>query len=164
MGYNRFFISFFRRWIRRALFVLIFCSFTSINLNEQQLPKNDKTSAFTFAPWQTVLITSAECNAVFGCQQESAFFCKSDLFFLLNPSYLLWTTTAPQLEIPSDPSNSGESKSYEIDRHSLFMYLRLKTTDYRLQTTDSDIWGFELYIWYTNIQMYIAYFGYWTRT
>ena len=87
-------------------------SFTSINLYEQQLPENDNASAFTFAPWQTVLKTSAGSNAVFGCQQESAFVVSQISLFVLqiDPSYLLWTTTAPHLEIPSDPFNSNEMK------------------------------------------------------
>lgn len=55
----------------------------------------------------------------------------------------MWTTTAPQLEIPSDPSNSGESKSYEIRKRtpqSIYVFIttdyRLQTADYRLQATD----------------------------
>ena len=59
-------------------------SLTSIKLYEQQLPENNSTCAFTFAPWQTVLITSAGSNAVFGCQQESAFVV-NQIHFLVKP-------------------------------------------------------------------------------
>ena len=48
----------------------------------------------------------------------------------------MWTTTAPQLEIPSDPSTSGESKSYEIQRRAPQSIYVFKTTEYRLLTTD----------------------------
>ena len=48
----------------------------------------------------------------------------------------MWTTTAPQLEIPSDPSTSGESKSYEIQRRAPQSIYVFRTTEYRLLTTD----------------------------
>ena len=78
--------------------------------------------------------------------------CKSDLFFLLNPSYLLWTTTAPQLEIPSDPFNSGESKFYEIRKRAPQSIYVFKTTVYRLQTTDYRLQT--KYIIYIHIMIY----------
>ena len=56
----------------------------------------------------------------------------------------MWTITAPQLEIPSDPFNSDESKSYEIRKRAPQSIHVFITTDYRLHihTIDLQIYNF----------------------